>query len=236
VNVSRTCKSGYAKNTRRSILHHIRHHRRENRRSSITRHRRHHRRHHRHRRRRHRARPGTEKRRPLNIYLANQTDDVCAAVARFWKETRHFQRPLGAVNEMAVWIKEFADRVPSKSGIALAPADAVARLNGSNQMLLRAAILRYYRASAQLTDDLPLSFVRMGEMQLELNGFLREQLFEGWAQIATGAEKEACAIHSHSRGGASGAGEPRSLSPIQVDMWRRKSGSPKIRIKITCIS
>ena len=54
-----------------------------------------------------RNRPGTGKKQPRIYDLANHPDDVCAAVARFWRETRHFEGSASEANEMAVWIKEF---------------------------------------------------------------------------------------------------------------------------------
>mmetsp|Transcript_20219 Transcript_20219/g.36026 ORF Transcript_20219/g.36026 Transcript_20219/m.36026 type:complete len:808 (-) Transcript_20219:171-2594(-) len=124
-----------------------------------------------------RARPGTGKKRPLVFDLANHPDDVCAAVARFWLETRHFEGPLGEVIDLAEQIKTFS--------INAKPADVVTKLSGSDQILLRAFVVRYYRAAAPFTAaELPLSFDVLADLLRELNLVLCKQLFGGDRKIA----------------------------------------------------
>eukprot|EP00928_Gymnodinium_smaydae_P011659 TRINITY_DN14276_c0_g1_i1.p1 TRINITY_DN14276_c0_g1~~TRINITY_DN14276_c0_g1_i1.p1 ORF type:complete len:841 (+),score=119.18 TRINITY_DN14276_c0_g1_i1:38-2524(+) len=144
-----------------------------------------------------RNRPGSGKKRPPIFDLANHPDDVCAAVARFWRETRQYEGSSGEVNEMAVWIKELSRPC---TDAAFAAADVVARLTGRDQILLRAAIVRYYRAAANVTTDLPLSFDRMGEILRELNLALKAQLFGGSDQIAKCAAEELCSLHRSNSG------------------------------------
>jgi len=147
-----------------------------------------------------RARPGTGKRRPLVFDLANHPDDVCAAVARFWSETRHFEGPLGEVIDLSDQIKAFG-------AMALPAPEAVARLNGGDQVLLRASIVRYYRAAATFSAaELPLSFDQLSGLLLELNLALRIQLFGGDYGIAKSEAEQTAALRARTPGDGSGNG------------------------------
>mmetsp|Transcript_7385 Transcript_7385/g.16180 ORF Transcript_7385/g.16180 Transcript_7385/m.16180 type:complete len:814 (+) Transcript_7385:81-2522(+) len=136
-----------------------------------------------------RARPGTGKKRPLVFDLGNHPDDVCAAVARFWWETRHYQGPLGEVQEWEKRLRDFGvkDATPAQ--------ELVGSLSASDQILLRAAVIRYYRASAHYdASELPLSFNKLSQLLVELNLALKEQLFGGDETIAKSEAEQTAAL------------------------------------------
>jgi len=95
---------------------------------------------------------------------------VFAAVSRFWRETCHYDEPLGEVEDIAVRIRNFQG-----VAVALAPggagvADVVARLSSAENMILRAEVVRYYRVAKVLdATESPLPFGPLNELLLELN-------------------------------------------------------------------
>jgi len=118
---------------------------------------------------------------------------VFAAVSRFWRETCHYDEPLGEVEDIAVRIRNFQG-----VAVALAPggagvADVVARLSSAENMILRAEVVRYYRVAKVLdATESPLPFGPLNELLLELNLALKNQLFGGSEHVARLEAIEAC--------------------------------------------
>lgn len=140
-----------------------------------------------------RARPGTGKKRPLIYDLSNHPDDVGAAISRFWFETRHYEGRLGEVTDLAVQIRSFPGVIPSGEGLPV--ADVLSRFGTTELLLLRAHIVRYYRAAASVSaSESPLPFKRLGELLLELNLELKGQLFGGSSSVAKAEAFEASAL------------------------------------------
>lgn len=137
-----------------------------------------------------RARPGEGKRRPFVFDFANNPDTIFSSVMRFWDKTRHYPEPLGELKELKAYISTF--KIGAESGCGETSLVAARRLTVSDQMLLRAALILYWRAAAAVSSsDTPLKFEWLRCVTEGLNLELKRQLYGNSEALARLAAKDA---------------------------------------------